>query len=129
LRILDSDTCIGILRGQQNVIARRITIRDEVAITWIAAGELCYGAAKSRDPVGNRLLVEQFLNSLSVLDSDVRTSEVFGILRAELESRRQRLSDADLWVGAIARVHRATVVTRNARNFVRMGIATENWLV
>ena len=128
MRILDSDTCIGILRGQRSAIARRLGTADEVTTTWITAGELFYGAAKSRDPVGNRELVHQFLSSLPILDSDLRASEFFGILRAELESRGQRLPDADLWIGAIARARRAVVVTGNLRHFARMRVPTENWL-
>lgn len=128
MKILDSDTCIGILRGLKFVIARRLETSDETATTWITAGELFYGAAKSRDPVGNRELVQQFLGSLPILDFDLRASEFFGIFRAELESRGQRLPDADLWIGAIARSRRATVITGNTRHFARLGVGTENWL-
>jgi tRNA(fMet)-specific endonuclease VapC len=128
LIILDSDTCIAILRGQRSVIERRLHTIDEVATTWITAGELFYGAAKSRDPVRNRGLVSQFLDTLPVLEMDLSAAEFFGILRAELESRGQRLPDADLWIGAIARASRATVITGNIRHFARMNVRTENWM-
>jgi tRNA(fMet)-specific endonuclease VapC len=128
LNILDSDTCIAILRGQRSVIERRLRTIDEVATTWITAGELFYGAAKSRDPVGNRGLVHQFLASLPILNPNLSAAEFFGVLRAELESRGQRLPDADLWIGAIARAHKATVITGNIRHFARMHVRTENWM-
>ena len=111
------------------MIERRLGTVDEVATTWITAGELFYGAAKSRDTVGNRTLARQFLQSLPVLDAGLSASEFFGIIRAELESRGQRLPDADLWIGAIARAHRATVITGNIRHFARMHVPTENWMV
>ena len=109
------------------MIARRLATTDQIATTWITAGELFYGAAKSRDPVGNRELVDLFLGSLPILDVDLSASQFFGVLRAELESRGQRLPDADLWIGAIARTHRATVITGNARHFARMHVRTEDW--
>jgi tRNA(fMet)-specific endonuclease VapC len=128
LNILDSDTCIAILRGQKSVIECRLRTVDEVATTWVTAGELFYGAAKSRDPVGKRRLVHQFLASLPVLHPNLTAAEFFGILRAELESHGQRLPDADLWIGAIARTHRGTVITGNIRHFARMHVRTENWM-
>jgi len=109
------------------VIERRLATTDEVVTSCITAGELFYGAAKSRDPITNRELVHRFLNTLPILDINLNASEFFGILRADLEIRGQRLPDADLWIGAIARAHRAIVVTGNARHFARMRVQTENW--
>ena len=126
--ILDSDTCIAILRGQRSVIEWRSRTVDEVATTWITAGELFYGAAKSRDPVGNRRLILEFLENLPILHPNLTAAEFFGILRAALEARGQRLPDADLWIGAIARAHRAVVITGNIRHFARMNVRTENWM-
>jgi len=48
VRILDTDVCIEILRGNQKVIERRAATPDDVATTWITACELSYGAEKSR---------------------------------------------------------------------------------
>jgi tRNA(fMet)-specific endonuclease VapC len=128
LKILDSDTCISILRGRTDVIERRLGTTDEVATTWVTAGELFYGAAKSRDPISNRELVDRFLETLPILGADLFASQFFGVLRAELESAGQRLPDADLWIGAIARSRTAAVVTGNARHFNRMRVRTENWM-
>ena len=109
------------------MIERRLATTDEVVTNCITAGELFYGAAKSRDPIANRELVHRFLKSLPILDINLNASDFFGILRADLEVRGQRLPDADLWIGAIARARRAIVVTGNARHFARMNVQTENW--
>ena len=43
MRVLDTDTCVEILRGNQRVLERRAAIRDGLATTWITAAELYYG--------------------------------------------------------------------------------------
>ena len=116
------------MRGHAHVIERRLETTEEVATTWITAGELFYGAAKSKDAVTNRELVVQLLETMTVLEAGLAAAQFFGILRAELESVGRRLPDADLWIGAIARARRATVVTGNARHFDRMRVPTENWM-
>ena len=128
MRIFDTDICVAILRGNTEIIERRRRTLDRVVTTWISAGELFYGAAKSGDPIGNKSLVERFLETLPVLGLDSISAQFFGVLRAALEAKGKRLADADLWIGAIARAHRATVVTGNTRHFDRIpDLQLENW--
>lgn len=67
MKVLDTDTCIEILRANAAVITRRAETDDAVATTWISAAELAYGAAKSRVPEDNTALVIEFLATLPVL--------------------------------------------------------------
>lgn len=100
-----------------------------MATTWITAAELYYGAAKSRAPEDNRVLVASFLATLPVLGLDEASVQIFGEAKALLERRGQRLADADLFIGAIAVVQGATVVTGNRRHYQRIpGVAVENWI-
>ena len=46
MRVLDTDTCVELLRGNLTVIARRAAIADEVTTTWMTAAELYFGAAR-----------------------------------------------------------------------------------
>jgi tRNA(fMet)-specific endonuclease VapC len=63
-----------------------------------------------------------------VLGLDDASVQVFGETRALLEQRGQRLDDADLVIGAIAVVNRATVVTGNRRHYERIpGVTVEDW--
>ncbi len=60
---------------------------------------------------------------------DESSVQVFGEAKAILERRGQRLADADLLIGAIAVVQRATVVTGNRRHYERIpGVTVENWI-
>jgi len=129
LRILDTDTCIFILRGEDRVIARRAAVLDDVATTWITAAELFYGAAKSKAPDGNRSVIASFLATLPVLGLDEASAQIFGEAKALLEREGRRLADADLFIGAIAAARRATVVTGNRRHYERIpGVTVEDWI-
>ena len=129
MRILDTDTCIAILRGNRAVIERRAAISDDVVTTWITAAELFYGAAKSIAPENNRSVVTKFLTTLPILGLDEASVQIFGEAKALLERQGQRLADADLFIGAIAAARRGTVVTGNRRHYERIpGVSIEDWI-
>jgi tRNA(fMet)-specific endonuclease VapC len=129
LRLLDTGTCIAILRGNQAVIERRAATGEPVVTTWITAAELYYGAAKSSAPEANRQLVKLFLATLPVVDLDEASTQIFGEAKAMLERQGRRLADADLLIGAIAAARQATVVTGNRRHYERIpGVTVENWI-
>lgn len=129
MRVLDTDTCVAILRGNRLVIDRRAAVEDAVATTSITAAELYYGAARSRAPEANRKLASRFLATLPVLGLDEVAARIYGEARAQLEREGRRLADADLLIGAIAAARRATVVTGNRRHFERIpGVVVEDWI-
>jgi len=129
VRVLDTDTCVEILRGNTLVAERRLGLRDIVATTWITACELHYGAACSKDPETNREVVTDFLDSILVLGLDEASAQIFGELKALLRSEGLVLDDADLMIGSITAARGATVVTGNVRHFSRIpGIGVESWV-
>lgn len=129
MKILDTDVCIEILRGNRQVIARRRESLDEVATSWITASELSYGAAKSRAPVKNQNLVIEFLATLPVVGLNLPAAELFGRHKAALERQGNRLADADLLIAAIAMAQGATLITGNVRHYERIpGLLIEDWI-
>jgi len=129
VKILDTDVAIEILRGNDRVIEARHRALDEVATTWITACELAYGAAKSRAPEKNQLLVTEFLATLPVLGIDLPAAEQFGRLKADLGRAGNMLADADLLIAAITRARRASLVTGNLRHYERItDLRIEDWI-
>ena len=129
MKILDTDVCIEILRGNQRVIARRRESLDEAATTWITAAELSYGAAKSRAPVTNQNLVIEFLSTLSGIGLNLPAVEQFGRIKAALERQGNWVADADLFIAAIALAQGATLITGNLRHYERMPeLLIEDWM-
>jgi len=126
VKILDTDVCIELLRGNRQVIARRRQSLDEVATRWITAAELSYGAAKSRAPVKNQNLVIEFLATLPVFGLNLPAAEQFGRHKAALERKGNRVADADLLI-ALARG--TTLITGNTRHYERIpGLLIEDWI-
>ena len=129
MKILDSDVCIEILRGNVEVIERRRNVDDEVATTWITAAELAYGAEKSRDPERNVTLVTEFLATLPIVGLDRTAALEFGRRKAKLERTGMRIADADLLIAAIALANGASVITGNRKHYERIeGLRTEDWI-
>lgn len=129
MKLLDTDTCVAILRGEHRVIERRAATPEAVATTWIAAAELQYGAAKSKAPDKNRGLATSLLATMPVLGLDGGSARIFGETKALLEREGRRLADADLLIAAIAVANNATVVTGNRRHYERIpGVTVEDWI-
>lgn len=129
MRVLDTDTCIELLRGNSTVIARRAAVEDDVVTTWITAAELYFGAARSEAPDENRSLVNEFLETLNVLGIDRAAAQVFGETKAGLQEAGEPLADADLLIGSIAIARDAILITGNTSHFSRFhGIRLENWI-
>ncbi len=129
MKVLDTDVCVELLRGNRTVIARRQATQDDIHTTWITAAELYYGAARSEAPEDNRLLVSQFLATLEVIDLDGPAVERFGSLRALLERGGRRLADFDLLIAATTLSRGATLVTGNRRHYDRVpGLELEDWI-
>ena len=129
MRVLDTDTCVAILRGHDAVLERRASVADDVATTWITACELFYGAARSARPQANRDLVVRFLDTLPLLGLDLSAAQLFGEIKALLERKGTRLADADLLIAAITVSRDAVLVTGNRRHYERVpGVSLEDWM-
>ena len=82
MKLLDTHTCIAILRGNEAVIERRAATEEEGVTTWITAAELHYGAAKSVAPKKNVALVRSFPGTLPVFGLDEASAQIFGEAKA-----------------------------------------------
>ena len=125
--VLDTDAVVDILRGRYGVVDRAALVSpDDVGVTAMSVAELLYGAAASQDPLRNRREVMRFLAQVRVLPFGRRAASVHAVLRWELG--QQPIGPNDLVIAATVLAARATLVTANTREFVRVpGLATESW--
>ncbi|HYA12295.1 MAG TPA: type II toxin-antitoxin system VapC family toxin [Thermodesulfovibrionales bacterium] len=127
--ILDTDTCIYWLKGNENI--ERSIIRyglGNIFITVITECELFYGAYKSVKKDKNLAIVEELKTRIKTLHTVSGIPSLYGKIKAELESKGQVLDDADLLIGSIALVNNAALVTNNIEHFKRIsGLKIENW--
>ncbi len=127
--LLDTDTCIEVLRGNQRVIDRRIRVDDTVAISFMTVGELYYGAEKSNNRHTNLILVDEFVLSVDVIQSDLDILKKFGEIKAELQVGGLSLPDADCFIAATCLYKCERLVTGNTKHFNRIeNLTVENWI-
>jgi len=129
LRVLDTDVCIELLRGNVQVVEQRRRLLDRVATTWITACELAYGAANSGQPEANQELVREFLSSLPILEFNHAATVFFGQSKAKLRRAGNIVADADLLIAGVAQSYDAILVTGNTRHYQRVeGLRLEDWI-
>jgi len=127
--LLDTDTCIEILRGNQSVINKRIATGERTAISFMTVGELYYGAEKSISSDKNKRLVAEFVLSVDVIDTDNPIMQKFGEIKAQLALKSTPLADADILIAATSLICCKKLITGNIRHFEKIDeLVIENWI-
>jgi tRNA(fMet)-specific endonuclease VapC len=127
--LLDTDTVIYALTGQPDVV-RNLALHadDPLGVSVITLMELYYGTFRSAQVAGNLARVRALEKAVRVWDLQAGAAEVFGALKAQLESDGNRLDDFDLGIAACALVHNLTLVTHNSAHFARVrGLRLDDW--
>lgn len=128
----DTDVLSAVLRRDPPLdIVRRLAEvpREQQFTTAITVGELVYGAAR-RGSAGLAERVRELVQSLvAILPFDEFAAEIYGSLRAELETQGKRLDEPNLRIASIALANDVTLVSGNERHFRRVPmLRLENWL-
>lgn len=127
--LLDTDTCVEILRGNHKVINKRLETDERVAISFITVGELYYGAEKSKSRMKNKHFVDEFILAIDVINTDMEILKKFGEIKAGLEIIGFPLSDADILIAATCLSKCSRLVTGNIKHFDRIeNLIIENWI-
>ena len=127
--LLDTDTIIYSLKGDINIQQNlQLHVNDILLISIITLMELYYGVYKSRHVDANLAKIKTLEQSLEILPTGQENAEIFGRLKAKLESDGNRLDDFDLIIASTALTHNLVLVTNNEKHFQRIeGLKLENW--
>jgi tRNA(fMet)-specific endonuclease VapC len=102
---------------------------EEQFTTAITLGELLYGVSRRGSATLAERIHELVQSAVAILPFDEAAAEVYGPLRARIESDGRRLPEPDLRIASIALSNDLTLVTGNVRHFVRVpDLRVENWL-
>lgn len=127
--LLDTDICIEILRGNQTVIEERAKTDESIAISFMSGAELFYGAERSKNRIKNIGVVEEFLLTLTIIQTDLTILKKFGALKSSLYNRNILLPDADILIASTAFVKCSKLITGNTKHFNRFeNLTLENWI-
>lgn len=130
--MLDTDTCIGLIRQRSASALKKLGSRSvgQVGISSITLSELAYGAAKSQSPDRSRAALEEFLLPLVVAPYDDACAFAYGEIRATLANAGTPIGPLDTLIAAHALALDVTLVTHNRREFERVpNLRVDDWLV
>jgi tRNA(fMet)-specific endonuclease VapC len=136
--VLDTDILTLLFAGNPRVLSRRDTVPTaDVATTVVSRIQSLQGrfqfvlkAATGEDLLRAQSLLDGTIRSLALVETvliiDAAAAAEFDRLR---ENRRLRkIGRADLLIASITLANRATLVTRNLRDFRQVpGLQVENW--
>lgn len=127
--LIDTDICIEILRGNKQVIEKRQKCDEQLSVSFMTVGELYYGAQRSTNRIKNVNLVDEFLLSIDIIDSDLDILKKFGELKSVLYNKRTLLPDADILIASTVLTKCTKLITGNLKHFNRFeNLTIENWL-
>ncbi|MEJ7687921.1 MAG: type II toxin-antitoxin system VapC family toxin [Variovorax sp.] len=133
LYMLDTDTCIFLMRGEVPALATRVQevpLQQQV-MSVVTFAELTYGvkasaAAKRKQ---NQAALDTLAMYLAVVPWPQEAAQHYAEIRLDLKKRGAQLGAADLMIAAHARVMDAIMVTNNTKDFGRVrGLQVENWV-
>ncbi len=123
--LLDTNAVIAIFAGEVSI--RAVLGEAECLIPSIVAGELCYGAERSADSVGNLTRVQAFLDKCPVVACDRYTAAEYGKLKNELRAAGRPIPENDLWIAALARQIGLPIVSRDNHFDHVTGLTRNAW--
>lgn len=128
--LLDTNTCIEILRGRRPSIAAKVGLHplDELSICSVVWAELLVGAHLSNRGFEQELARLQPFLRLAQFPFDQAAAEHYAEIRAQLQPLGQLIGERDMQIAAIARARGLTLVTHNTGEFRRVaGLPIEDW--
>jgi tRNA(fMet)-specific endonuclease VapC len=130
--VLDTNAVSALMKGDERVVERlRRLNKGEAGIPQPAIAEIAYGIerlprSKRRSALEDRFnLVRTELARSAWTDA---VSEQFGLVKATLERKGQRIEDFDAAIAAHALAEGAILVTANLRDMARVpDLNVEDW--
>lgn len=127
--MLDTDTCIEMLRGNRQVLNKCSQYDGMICVSFMTVGELFYGASNSSRPNANNSLVEEFLLTVETIESDFNIMKRFGETKSRLKGKNMMLPDADIIIASSVLEYCDMLVTGNTKHFNRIEhLRVENWI-
>lgn len=91
--------------------------------------ELRYGARASARTTANLQRLEEFLQTVNIVDFDQASADSYSCIRLDLRRKGKPTGEMDLLIASIAIANDAILVTHNTKHFSQIdGLVLEDWL-
>jgi tRNA(fMet)-specific endonuclease VapC len=124
--LLDTNIVIALFANEVEV-KESLATANEVFISSITVGELCYSAKKSTRSTENLERIKNFVASITVLECDLETAYRYGEVKNKLRFKGKPLPENDIWIAAIALQYNLPLVTRDAHFREVENLQTITW--
>jgi tRNA(fMet)-specific endonuclease VapC len=111
--LLDTNAVIALFAGDPAAVGA-VANKTAVYLCVPVVGELRYGALASSRVQQNIARLEEFAGAMAVLPCDVESTVFYGAVKYELRGKGRPIPENDVWIAAIARQHKLTLVSRDA---------------
>lgn len=127
--LLDTNTCIDVMRNHPNVVNRMSMVAPgDNAISTITSYELHTGVAKCASPDREQAKIDLLLRTVIEIPFDQTAAREAGRIRGLLESQGEMIGPYDVLLAAHALAAGLVLVTANTSEFQRApGLTVENW--
>jgi tRNA(fMet)-specific endonuclease VapC len=128
--LLDTDTCIAVLRQRERAVTRISELPSQsCAVSSITVFELLSGVRKARNPDREKTKMETLLAMVATLAFDETTAHASAQIRMDLESKGTPIGAYDLLIAGQAIAAGLILVTGNNAEFRRVpGLRIESWM-
>jgi tRNA(fMet)-specific endonuclease VapC len=124
--ILDTNALSAVADGDEN-LRRLIQQETELALPAIVLGEYLYGIQRSRYRARYEQWLEANLPMFDLLNVGLETARRYAEIRHELRTAGTPLPGNDLWIAALARQHRFSLVSRDQHFKAVRGLHLLSW--
>jgi tRNA(fMet)-specific endonuclease VapC len=131
--MLDTNILVYVLnaRPHHQAVLDRFDREDprDMVVSSITLAELRFGIEKSRQRDVSRRVLQQVLDALNVAPFDAKAAQMYGSVRAGLETEGKPIGPLDTLIAAHALSLDLTLVTNNVREFSKVRrLRVENWV-
>jgi predicted nucleic acid-binding protein len=129
--LIDASVLIAAERGTLDLKRLLSTHEDEIVLSAVTASELLHGVHRASKPEirkRRQRLVEELLDTFTVVPFDLEIARTHARIWAEMASRGITVGSHDLLIGATALALTASVATRDLRSFPKIpGLEVLHW--
>lgn len=128
--LLDTNVCIAFLNQKDTRLRARFVgaASGDLRLCSVVKAELLFGARNGSRAAENLRRLARFFAAFESLPFDDDAAEAYGQLRTDLRRAGTPIGANDMLIAATALAHRATLVTRDDDDFLRVpGLLLEHW--
>ena len=124
--ILDTNALCALGDGDEGFLRLRES-EPQLAVPAIVLGEYLYGIHRSRRRTAYEAWLKTALPLLELLSVGPECAERYSEIRSELDDAGTPIPSNDLWIAALARLHRMPVATRDRHFRAVRGLRIVSW--